>query len=58
MRKFKNTYAAKGSALFEALKISQKLAEKVYKVTEAEYEKRYSKEDRDWFASWKPNHIA
>jgi hypothetical protein len=54
MQKFKDTYVAKGSALFEALKANdKKLAEKVYKETNARYCAMYSKEDREWFANWR-----
>jgi hypothetical protein len=55
MRKFKDTLVGKGSALFEALKVSPKAAEKVYKETNARYCSMYSKEDREWFANWSPN---
>lgn len=52
--KYKDTWAAKGSALYNALKDGQKkMAEMIYKQTTAGYASRYTKEDRDWFSNWR-----
>lgn len=54
MKKYKDIYAAKGSALYEALcipdeKERSKAAKKAYDLSNEAYKKLYSEEDREWF---------
>lgn len=50
MLKYRDTLAAKGSQLYQAIQSGdKKLMERIYKETTANYAKLHSKEDRDWF---------
>lgn len=54
MKKFKDTFVAKGSALYEATQINdpkerKKLCEKIYKTTKDNAVKCFGQEDYDWF---------
>lgn len=54
MKKYRDTYAAKGSGLYAALEIPNDkersvAAKKIYDETTEKYNKTYSAEDREWF---------
>lgn len=53
MRRYKDTFVAKGSALLEAMEMKdgKKLAEKIYKETTARAKALYG-EDYDWFMAF------
>lgn len=56
LRKYRDIFVAKSSALAEALEIKDdkersKAAKKVYDETTARYNQLYSPADREWFAS-------
>lgn len=54
MRRYKDTWVAKGSALSELMQLKtpegKKAAEAMYNQTTASYKARYSEEDRAYFA--------
>lgn len=55
MKKYRDIYVAKGSALYEALDIPNEkersiAAKKIYDETTKRYKELYSEEDRAWFA--------
>ena len=53
MKEYKGVLVGKGSALYDALQAKdEKLAKKIFGETTERYKALYSKEDRDWFASW------
>lgn len=49
MKRYKDTFVGKNSALASALEKSDAEAKKVYDETTANFNKLYSKEDREYF---------
>lgn len=51
--RYRDTFASKGSALFEALQRNDNRAvDNIYRDTTNRYKQQYSIEDRVWFEQW------